>query len=484
MADVSIHYSSESAEQSGAKKLIIMGQADTLANARPAVVSEAVWSALLDGLKGGDFGTSRGTFTGDASLAEVVVCALPKKVARHTGPARSHAIHQSLLSAVSGKGDLAVRILLEDSSHAFASGLAVSRAFPLFSRKSKSDEDGEDQARSVHVELVCDGETVAPSKRLIASAHSVRLAGKWVDAPCGDFNTHGFVQAAREVAEETGSELELIEGEELVKQGYGGLWTVGKAAEAGPALVILKHEPEGAERTIAWVGKGMVYDTGGLSLKVGGSMVGMKNDMGGAAGILAGFRAAVLAGAKDRIYALLCLAENAVDERAGRPDDIHQSYSGKTVEVNNTDAEGRLVLADGLAHATRHLNPDVILDMATLTGAQLVATGRRHAALYCNDDELEALAMTAGRSSGDLTHPLHYAPEFYRADYKSPMADLRNTTSDRMNASSASAGWFLSNHLVDYDGPWIHVDIAGPVGHKDRGTGFGVGLLMDMFVQN
>ena len=139
-------------------------------------------------------------------------------------------------------------------------------------------------------------------------------------------------------------------------------------------------------------------------------------------------------------------------------------------------------MADGLAHATRHLNPDVVLDMATLTGAQLVATGRRHAALYCNDDELEALAMKAGRSSGDLTHPLPYAPEFYKADYKSPIADLRNTTSDRMNASSASAGWFLSNHLVDYDGPWIHVDIAGPVGHKDRGTGFGVGLLMDMFV--
>ena len=482
MADVTINYSADSAEQSGAKKLIIMGQRERLDDARPGVLSEGIWQALLKNLKGGDFGTSRSTFTGDENLAEVVVCALPNKVARHTGPARSHAIHQSLLGAVAGKGDLAIRILLEDEAHAFASGLAVARAFPTFSRKSKGEDDDSDEDRSVHVELVFDGAAVLPTQRLIASAQSVRMAGHWVDSPCGDFNTDGFVQAARDVAEETGADLELIQGEELIKQGYGGLWTVGKAAEAGPALVILKHEPKNAERTIAWVGKGMVYDTGGLSLKVGGGMVGMKNDMGGAAGILAAFRAAVLSGAKDRIYALLCLAENAVDERAGRPDDIHQSYSGKTVEVNNTDAEGRLVLADGLAHATRHLNPDIVLDMATLTGAQLVATGRRHAALYCNDDELEALAMTAGRSSGDLTHPLPYAPEFYTADYKSPIADLRNTTSDRMNASSASAGWFLSNHLVDYDGPWIHVDIAGPVGHKDRGTGFGVGLLMDMFV--
>jgi probable aminopeptidase NPEPL1 len=477
---VNIHFTANSADLGKVAKLVLVGRVEALQGARPDCVDEAVWSGLLKGLKGGDLGASRSTFTGIESPAEVAVCALPEKVARHTSPARTHAIHQSLLSVNSGKGSLGIHVLLGDADHAFASGLAVARAFSTFSRKSKDDDA--DAERTVELMMSTDGQVVSPTRRMIESAQSVRMAGHWVDSPCGDFNTDGFVEAARAVCAETGSELELIQGEDLLHQGYGGLWTVGKAAEGKPALAILKHEPEGAERTIAWVGKGVVYDTGGLSLKISGSMVGMKNDMGGAAGILGAFRAAVLSGSKDRIYALLCLAENAVDERAGRPDDIHQSYSGKTVEVNNTDAEGRLVLADGLAHATRHLNPDVILDMATLTGAQLVSTGRRHAALYCNDDELEALAMKAGRSSGDLTHPLPYAPEFYRADYKSPVADLRNTTTDRMNASSASAGWFLSNHLVDYDGPWIHVDIAGPAGHKDRGTGFGVGLLMDMFV--
>jgi probable aminopeptidase NPEPL1 len=479
MPNVTLNYTADSALAGGASKLVLIGQKEALSQARPDTVSSAVWEALMDDLKGGDLGTVRSTYTGNTELSELVVCALPEKVARHASPARSHALHQSLLGACGGKGDLAVRILLADAAHAFASALAVARCFSTFSRKSKDDDDCD---RTVHIEMIAPEGTVTPTRRMIESANSVRLAGSWVDAPCGDFNVDGFIQAARDVADETGASLELIQGQDLIEQGYGGLVVVGKAAEAGPALVILKHEPAGAERTIAWVGKGVVYDTGGLSLKISGGMVGMKNDMGGAAGILAGFRAAVLSGAKDRIYALLCLAENSVDERAGRPDDIHQSYSGKTVEVNNTDAEGRLVLADGLAHATRHLNPDVVLDMATLTGAQLVATGRRHAALYCNDDALEAQATAAGRSSGDLTHPLPYAPEFFAGDYKSPVADLCNTTSDRMNASSASAGWFLSNHLVDYDGPWIHVDIAGPVGHKDRGTGFGVGLLMDMFV--
>ena len=481
MAAVSLNYTASLSDLDGAAKRILIGSAEKLAERRPESLSETHWDALLNKLKGGDFGTTRSTYTGDESMPELVLIALPEKVSRHIAPARPHAIHQSLMGAAAGSGDLAIHVLVDEDEHAFASALAVARCFPTFSRKSKSDEEPEEK-RTAHILIEGPSGVIEPSTRMIEGGNSVRLAAHWVDAPCADFNTHGFIAAAEAVAKETGCGIEIIQGDELVERGYGGLHTVGKAAEAGPALVILKHEPEGAERSIAMVGKGMVYDTGGLSLKVGGNMVGMKSDMGGAAGVLAGFRAASLAGCKDKLYALLCLAENAVDERAGRPDDIHQSYSGKTVEVNNTDAEGRLVLADGLAHAAKHLSPDLMLDMATLTGAQLVATGRRHAALYCNDDELEAAAMAAGKRSGDLAHPLPYAPEFYTGDYKSQVADLRNTTSDRMNASSASAGWFLSNHLCDYKGPWIHVDIAGPVTHKDRATGFGVGLLMELFV--
>src|SRR5690606_14507924 len=184
--------------------------------------------------------------------------------------------------------------------------------------------------------------------------------------------------------------FEQIQGEELERRGFGGLWNVGKTAEEKPALVILRYEPKGATQHVAWVGKGIVYDTGGLSIKTRGNMAGMKCDMGGAAAVMGAFVAAMEQKPNVAITALLCLAENAVGPSAYRPDDIITLYSGKTVEINNTDAEGRLVLGDGVAYASKHLSPDVIVDLATLTGAQLIATGKRHASIVCNDPELEA----------------------------------------------------------------------------------------------
>ena len=148
----------------------------------------------------------------------------------------------------------------------------------------------------------------------------------------------------------------------------------------------------------------------------------MKVDMGGSAAVLCGFATAVSTGVcKAPLHALLCIAENSVGPLATRPDDVHVMLSGKTVEVNNTDAEGRLVLSDGVFYAHRELNPRVIVDIATLTGAQLIATGKNHAALYCNDEELEALAIKAGKYSGDLTFPIPYCPEFYRKEFASPV---------------------------------------------------------------
>merc|ERR1712136_421546 len=153
-------------------------------------------------------------------------------------------------------------------------------------------------------------------------------------------------------------------------QGFGGIYGVGKAAVNPPALAVLSYKPKGATRTVAWVGKGIVYDTGGLSIKGKTAMPGMKRDCGGAAAILGVFR----------------LAENSVGPLATRPDDIHTLYSGRTVEINNTDAEGRLVLADGVVYAHKDLKADIILDMATLTGGQGVATGKYHAAVLSNQE--------------------------------------------------------------------------------------------------
>jgi probable aminopeptidase NPEPL1 len=155
-------------------------------------------------------------------------------------------------------------------------------------------------------------------------------------------------------------------------------------------------------------------------------------------------------------------------------------YSGKTVEVNNTDAEGRLVLADGIAWALRHVHPDVLIDLATLTGAQLVATGKRHAAIVSNDAELEAACIVAGRTSGELVHPLPYCPEMFRAEFKSEVADMRNSVKDRMNAQSSCAAQFIADHMGDATTPWLHVDIAGPAEADNRATGYGVGLLLTL----
>lgn len=181
------------------------------------------------------------------------------------------------------------------------------------------------------------------------------------------------------------------------------------------------------------------------------------------------------------------MAENAVGPVATRPDDVHTLYSGKTVEINNTDAEGRLVLGDGVAWAVKTLNPEVLIDMATLTGAQGVATGRYFGALYCNHDGLETQAIAAGKASGDLVHPLPYAPEFFRGEFKSAIADMKNSVKDRSNASCACAGQFIGNHLGDFQntGKWLHVDMASPVytSSDERATGYGVALISNLLKQ-
>ena len=274
--------------------------------------------------------------------------------------------------------------------------------------------------------------------------------------------------------------IEVFRREALREHGLLGIHSVGRAAVQEPALVVLDHVPPGATDGVAWVGKGIVYDTGGLSIKSKTGMPGMKSDMAGAAAVLAAFEAAARLGYPRRLTAALCIAENAVGPDAVRPDDIIPMFSGRSVEVNNTDAEGRLVVSDGIAWVARHRDPRHIVDLATLTGAQSVATGKRHAALYCNDDDLEQLAIRAGRSTGDLVHPLPYCPEFYRREFSSTVADMRNSVKDRNNAQSSCAGQFIGNHLAaaGFDRPWLHVDMAGPAVSAHRATGFGVALLL------
>lgn len=245
-------------------------------------------------------------------------------------------------------------------------------------------------------------------------------------------------------------------------------------------MVVATYTPaEPSGRHIALVGKGVTYDTGGLNLKISGSMSNMKCDMGGSAAVLGAFRVLAEHGCPHRVSLLMMLAENAIGPLAYKPDDIIHMHSGKTVEINNTDAEGRLLLGDGVSYAARVLECDTVFDAATLTGAQMVTTGKVHGAVFCNDDDLEALVIEAAYRSGDVAHPMLFAPELFKQEFKSKVADFCNSVRNRMNAQSSCAGQFVYWHIADTKAKWCQVDLAGPAFPDGRGTGYGVALLAD-----
>ena len=373
---------------------------------------------------------------------------------------------------------------VEDASQVPACACAVGRAVPLFSRKSNKKK------AMGRVDFVAiDGKHRAqPSGAVLAlQVESVRWAAELVDTPTAELDTAAFVRRARaKLRGVKGVRTRVISGSELLDAGLGGLHGVGRAAEVPPRLLLLDYRPpvtrskSKRQLTVALVGKGVVYDTGGLSLKIGGSMPGMKADMGGAAAVVGAF--AVLAGERvpHRVICAAPLAENSINEKSYRNDDILTMHSGKTVEINNTDAEGRLLLADGVSYVGRKYSPDLIIDAATLTGAQLVATGHRHASIVSNRDGVEELAVAAGRDSGDLVHPLLFAPEFYQSEFKSLVADMKNSVKDRMNAQASCAAQFVYSHIADLDVPWLHIDMAGPATRSGRGSGYGVSLIAEI----
>jgi len=276
-----------------------------------------------------------------------------------------------------------------------------------------------------------------------------------------------------------------IEGDELLNRGYGLIHAVGRAAATPPCLLVLTHKGDGSnKKAVAIVGKGITFDTGGAALKPAAGMCGMKRDMGGSAGVLGAFLALAKAGglpSGQPLHCVLCIAENAIGSRCFLHDDILTGYSGLTVEISNTDAEGRLVLADGVSHVAKHLDCELIVEMATLTGASGIATGTHHACFLASDDALEKDAVAAGLSSGDMVHPSIFAPELLMHEFDSDFADMRNHVKNGMNAPSAAAGLFIYRHLTQcgYQGRWMHVDMAKPVQVPldGYGTGWGVGLL-------
>lgn len=275
--------------------------------------------------------------------------------------------------------------------------------------------------------------------------------------------------------------VEVLGREEIAAKKMGGLVAVSKGTAEEPRLIVLRYAGAGSGPTLGLVGKGVTFDTGGISLKSAGSMHEMKMDMSGAAAVLEAVAAIAELGLPVDVVAVVPSTENMPSGTAVKPGDIITQHNGKTVEVNNTDAEGRLILADALSYAVE-LGAERIVDLATLTGAVVIALGSTYAALISNDEELAGEVEAAGKESGELVWRLPLHAE-YKELTKGTVADLTNASAKR-KAGTIYAGSFLEEFVGDT--PWAHVDIAGTawdVGREYTGkdaSGYGVRLLVDL----
>ncbi|OJU85659.1 MAG: hypothetical protein BGO11_01455 [Solirubrobacterales bacterium 70-9] len=275
--------------------------------------------------------------------------------------------------------------------------------------------------------------------------------------------------------------VEVLDGEAIRAKGMGGLAAVSQGGPVDPRLITLRYAGGGSGPTLAFVGKGVTFDTGGISIKPGAGMQEMKFDMSGAAAVLEAFAAIVELGLPVDLITVVPSTENMPSGTAVKPGDVITQYNGKTVEVNNTDAEGRLILADALAWAIEQ-GAERVIDLATLTGAVVVALGSTYAAVISNDDALATEISAAGEESGELVWRLPLHPE-YKAMMKGTVADLSNLGTKR-EAGTITAASFLEE-FVD-DTPWAHIDIAGTAWDVNRaytgkgGSGYGVRLLVQL----
>ncbi|HEU5158076.1 MAG TPA: leucyl aminopeptidase family protein [Streptosporangiaceae bacterium] len=335
--------------------------------------------------------------------------------------------------------------------------------------------------------VVLAGGDEAAVRRGETLARATVLARDLANTPSVDKSPAWLADRAKEIAGEAGLSLRVRTEGDLRAGGFGGLLAVGSGSVRPPCLIELSYHPDGATTHVVLVGKGITFDSGGLSLKPTDSMKLMKTDMAGGAAVMAVLSALPAFGATVRVTGLIAAAENLPSGSAMRPGDVIRHFGGKTSEVLNTDAEGRLVLADALAYADAELDPDVMVDIATLTGAARVALGTRTAALYATDDALAQELVRAGAASGETLWRMPLVDE-YRQSIDSDVADVSNiersaATGDRLGGGSIMAALFLREFVGARR--WAHLDIAGPgratadEGELSKGaTGFGARALL------
>lgn len=364
---------------------------------------------------------------------------------------------------------------IEGAAQAFAEGLLLGQyRFEKYRSEPKP-------TLTEKVRFVGEGTTAAVAAAGTGAevARAVALARDLVNEPAAGKSPETMATLAEQLGDEVGIRVVVHDAEDIAREGFGGLAGVAAGAHRPPRMVEFWYEPEDAKAFVAIVGKGIVFDSGGLSLKPAAAMETMKTDMSGAAAVFGAMQAIAALRIPVKVMGVTPLTENMPGGGAIRPGDVLTARNGKTIEVLNTDAEGRLVLADALALAAES-QPDVVVDLATLTGACRIALGDKIAGAWANDDEWRDRVVGAGARSGERIWPMPL-PADYRKNIDSTIADMKNT--GNRYGGAINAALLLSEFVGDV--PWVHLDIAGPAcwpedEHYQRkgGSGFGVRTLV------
>lgn len=454
-----------------------------------AALDEASGGLLAEALASGTFTGKTGASTGlltrgalpcrDLVLAglgdadDVDLEAFRNAIAAGVRTARSRGARSLTIGIAPGE-DAASRA-------AAAAEAAVLGAYRYSEYKKPAETDGAIESLQICVPGEVDAD--AGVQRATAIAEAACWARDLINTPPSEKRPPDLAQRAAAMAAEFGLDCTILDEKDAEQAGMAALLAVGRGSAAPPRLVVLEHAPEGVDGPpLLLVGKGVTFDTGGISIKPAKDMDHMKGDMGGAAAVLGAMRAVAAVGLPIRVVGVTPMAENMPGGNAYKPGDLIRACNGKTIEVLNTDAEGRLILADALAWASERFEPACVVDLATLTGACVVALGERVAGLMSNEDGIAAELEQAGQRTGERVWRLPMFAE-YRQLIDSPVADVKNTGGRWAGAITAAK--FLEE-FVDGERPWAHLDIAGPAyataasGYRPQGgVGFGVRLLLE-----
>lgn len=380
----------------------------------------------------------------------------------------------------------------EEAAAAFGAGLRLRNyVFDKYKPANKSDKSGDGKKKDGLKDITIVTSSASAAEKLYADyeaqAQGVFLARDLVSEPANVLYPESYAEIILKQLKPLGVQIEILDEKKMAKLGFGAHLAVGQGSIRPSRVVVMRWNGTGASKSkskgpLAFVGKGVTFDTGGYSIKPAAGMEEMIMDMGGSAAVVGLIKALAVRKAKVDVVGIVGLAENMVSDRAYRPGDIITSLSGKTIEVLNTDAEGRLVLCDALTYVQNTYKPSMIVDLATLTGAIMVALGYEYAGVFANDDKLWDGLQAASRTSGEKIWRMPL-DEAYRNEMKGSRADLQNLGNMGRLGGACSAAGFLEQ-FVENGTPWAHIDIAGTAWIKsDRavtpkgGTGYGVRLL-------